>query len=65
MKVGEFAKRARASRLTKSAKIDETFKRLRQEIRLASAEAPRPSPSPGFSSRQRSKRPILSLFPKA
>jgi hypothetical protein len=63
MKVGEFAKRARASRLKKSAKIDETFKRLRQEIRLS--EAPSPSQKPGFSARRQSKRPTLSLFPKA
>jgi hypothetical protein len=62
MKVGEFAKRARASRLKKSAKIDETFKRLRQEIRLSEAS---PMQNSGFSARRQSKRPTLSLFPKA
>jgi hypothetical protein len=63
MKVGEFAKRARASRMNKKAKFDEAFKRLRRELNLSAAKA---SPVPqkvNFSSRQ--QRETLSLFPKS
>lgn len=65
MKVGEFAKRARASRLDKKAQFDEAFRRLRRELRLPSAEAPSTSQKLGFSGPRQSKRPTLSLFPKA
>lgn len=64
MKVGEFAKRARALRLNKKAKFDEAFRHLRRELRLPAADAPLTSQKPGFSRPRQSKRPTLSLFPK-
>ncbi len=45
MKVGEFARRARASRLSKKAKFEAAFERARRDLRLLDA-APALSPSP-------------------
>ena len=62
MKVGEFASRARASKLSKKAKFEAAFERARRELRLLDA-APALSPSPaiGFARRRKAERPILSL----
>ena len=37
MKVGEFARRARASRLSKKAKFEAAFERARRDLRLLDA----------------------------
>jgi hypothetical protein len=42
MKVGEFATRARASRLAKKAKFAAAFERARRDLRLSDATVPRP-----------------------
>ena len=62
MKVGEFARRARASRLSKKAKFEAAFERARRDLRLLDA-APALSLSPimGFAERRKAERPILSI----
>jgi hypothetical protein len=64
MKVGEFARRARALRLNRSNRFDEAFKQLRQELQLTAAEPPAISRKSGVSGPRQSKRPTLTLFPK-
>ena len=59
MKVGEFARRARASRLSKKAKFEAAFERARRDLRLLDA-APALSPSP-IAQRRKADRPVLSL----
>ena len=44
MKVDEFVKRARTSRLSKKAKFDAAFERARRELRLIDAGALAASP---------------------
>jgi hypothetical protein len=63
MKVGEFASRARASKLSKKAKFEAAFERARRELRLLDAAPPALSPSPtiGFAQRRQAERPVLSL----
>ena len=62
MKVGEFARRARASRLSKKAKFEAAFERARRDLRLLDvAPALSPSPTMGFAQRRKADRPVLSL----
>ena len=60
MELGEFVRRARASRLSKKSRFDEVFERVRRELRLLDA---RPQNSPSLIQRRRRKadRPVLSL----
>lgn len=62
MKVGEFARRARASRLSKKAKFEAAFERARRDLHLLD-EPPleRTQPRLGFAKRRQSDRPIISL----
>jgi hypothetical protein len=57
MKVGEFARRGRASRLSKKAKFEAAFERARRDLRLLDA-APVlfPSPTIGFAQRRKPER---------
>ena len=49
MELGEFVRRARASRLSKKARFDDAFERVRRELRLLDAEPALPtSPTVGF-----------------
>ena len=59
MKVGEFARHARAFRLSKKAKFEAAFER---DLRLLDAASPlSPSPIIGFAHRRKAKRPLLTL----
>jgi hypothetical protein len=62
MELGEFARRARASRLSKKAKFEAAFERARRDLRLLDA-APALSPTPtiGFAQRRKTDRPVISL----
>jgi hypothetical protein len=51
MKVGEFARRARASRLSKKAKLEVAFERARRDLRLLDEPVLAAPPTPGFASR--------------
>jgi hypothetical protein len=52
MKVSEFAKRARARRLSKKERFDAAFERARRDLRLLDAEPSiSPPPVPGFRQR--------------
>jgi hypothetical protein len=62
MKLSEFSRRARASRMEKKAKFDAAFQRALRDLdlpRAASASAP---PRPHTFIRSESPRPILTLF---
>ena len=62
MELGEFARRARASRLSKKAKFEAAFERARRDLRLLDAASPlSPSPIIGFAHRRKAERPILTL----
>jgi len=64
MKLGEFVKRARASRLKRAARFEDAYRRLRQELSVP-VTRPETSPAgPGFAARRTSKRATLTLFPK-
>ena len=57
MKVGEFARRARASRLSKKAAFETAFERARRDLRLLDAgHALAPSPTIGFAQRRKAER---------
>ena len=59
MKVGEFARRARASRLSKKAKFEAAFERARRDLRLLdAAHALAPTPTIGFAQRRKTDRPV-------
>ncbi len=62
MTVGEFARRARASRLSKKAKFEAAFERARRDLRLLE-DAPvlMPPPTVGFAKRREGERPIISF----
>jgi hypothetical protein len=61
MKVGEFARRARMSRLSKRAKFEAAFERARRDLRLLdAARAISPAPTTGFAERRKVGR-VLSL----
>lgn len=64
MKVGEFAKRARASRMNKKAKFEEAFRLLRRELSLSELEPAAQQSTLGFSAQRNPTRPTLSLFPR-
>jgi hypothetical protein len=62
MELGEFVRRARASRLSKKSRFDDAFERVRRELRLLDAKPALPtSPTVGFSRRWKSDRAVLSL----
>jgi hypothetical protein len=63
MKVGEFAERARALRISKEARFEAAFERVKQELRSHDiTPALKPVPAPVVAAtRPRSARPILSL----
>ncbi len=62
MKLAEFTRRARASRLEKKAKYEAAFERARRDLRLPEAPASR-SAVPHTFIRSNADRPILTLFP--
>jgi hypothetical protein len=58
MKVGEFARRARARRESKKLMFEEAFERAKAELR---ALTPTPAPIPVRAQQRTSDRPILRL----
>jgi hypothetical protein len=64
MKLSEFTRRARASRLDKKAKYEAAFERARRDLKLphAAAASPRPAAPHTFIG-SNADRPILTLFP--
>lgn len=66
MKLSEFTRRARASRLEKKLKFEAAFARAKRDLKLPDeGAAPVRRPSPQSFIRSESSRPILTLFPKA
>jgi hypothetical protein len=65
MDLGEFVRRACASRISKKARYEEAFERVRRELRLLDA-APALSASPtiGLPRRRKSDRAVLSIAPQ-
>ncbi len=62
MTVGEFSRRARASRLSKKAKFEAAFERARRDLRLLDETFDlAPTPTIGFAKRRETARPVLSL----
>lgn len=64
MKVGEFARRARVSRLGKKATAEAAFERARRDLNLPEPRLA-PSPTPGFEPRRNASRANLILFRQA
>ncbi len=65
MKLGEFARRARASRLERKAKHEAAFQRAIRDLDLpATPPAPPHSPAPVSYLRGESARPALTFFPQ-
>ncbi len=62
MKLSEFARRARASRLEKKAQYDAAFERAMRDLKLA--EIPATQSRPSAHTRSESGRPVLTLFPR-
>lgn len=62
MKLSEFTRRARASRLDKKAKYEAALERARRDLRLPEASPSRPA-APHTFIRSNADRPILTLFP--
>ncbi|WP_423416014.1 hypothetical protein RLW55_07315 [Hyphomicrobium sp. B1] len=64
MKLGEFTRRARASRMQKKAKYEAAFQRAIRDLDLSDVSATqRPAPTVHYL-RSETRRPVLSLFPK-
>jgi hypothetical protein len=64
MKLSEFTRRARASRLEKKAKFDAAFERAKRDLQLPEAGmTPSRRTLPHTFIRSESARPILTLFP--
>ena len=62
MKVGEFARHARASRLSKKAKFEAAFERARRDLRLIDAAPSLASqPITSFAKRRKPDRTIIKL----
>jgi hypothetical protein len=62
MTVGEFARRARASRLSKKAKFEAAFERARRDLQLLDEAAIlAPLPTAGFAKRRETSRPVIAL----
>lgn len=65
MKLSEFTRRARASRLEKKAKFEAAFERARRDLKLPDAGTTPPRRPVAHSYiRSESPRPILTLFPR-
>jgi hypothetical protein len=65
MKLGEFTRRARASRMQRKAKYEAAFQRAIRDLDLSDVSAtPRPAPAVHYL-RSEARRPILSLFHKS
>jgi hypothetical protein len=64
MKVGEFALRARASRLNRKAGFEAAIKKARRDLHSLSSPWSTPSANQGFS-RRKINRPTLTLFPQS
>jgi hypothetical protein len=62
MKLSEFTRRARASRLDKKAKYEAAFERARRDLKLPHAAAASPRRAHTFIG-SNADRPILTLFP--
>jgi hypothetical protein len=64
MKLSEFTRRARASRLDKKAKHEAAFERARRDLKLSESPASTARPAaPHSFIRSSVDRPILKLFP--
>ncbi len=65
MKLSEFTRRARASRLEKKAKFEAAFERAKRDLNLPDvAVMPSREPQSHTFIRSESPRPILTLFPR-
>jgi hypothetical protein len=65
MKLGEFTRRARTSRLEKKAKHDAAFERARRDLNLPETTASQSRPAAIHSFvRSAADRPVLTLFPR-
>lgn len=65
MKLGEFTRRARASRLQRKAKYEAAFQRAIRDLDLSDVSTtPRSAPTVHYL-RSEARRPVLSLFPKS
>jgi hypothetical protein len=62
MELGEFVRRARASRQSKKRRYEAAFERARRDLRLLDAvPALSPMPTIGFAQRRKTDRPVISL----
>jgi hypothetical protein len=61
MKLAEFTRRARASRLDKKAKYEAAFERARRDLKLLEESSPAPA-APHTFIRSAPNRPVLTLF---
>ena len=62
MKIGEFARRTRARKLSQKERFEAAFERARRDLRLLDVPSSfsRP-PVPGFAGRRKADRPIITL----
>lgn len=64
MKLGEFTRRARASRMQRKAKYEAAFQRAIRDLALPDVAAESRTASTIHYLRSETRRPVLSLFPR-